>query len=96
MAKHINDRLTPDLFVENRPGRPRTSTLTRKEQMKTAQHRRRQKLSQEGKKRVTFWLSPDAINKLNQFQSHHAFKSQTDAIEKVLLELLRDPQCEPS
>lgn len=88
MAKQNTDRVTPDLFVESRPGRPRTSVLTRKDQMKTAQQRRRQKLTEEGRKRVTFWLTPETIEHLVAYQTHHGFKSQTDAFEEAFTKLV--------
>ncbi|KZN14922.1 LexA regulated protein [Marinomonas sp. TW1] len=65
MAKASTDRNTIDLFGKA-PGRPRTSTLNRKDQLKLNKRAQRQKEKKLGLKRLELVIEQEAINTLDQ------------------------------
>jgi hypothetical protein len=65
MAKASSDRNTIDLFGRS-PGRPRSKTLSRKDQLKFNKRQQREKEKTLGLKRLELVIDQETINKLDQ------------------------------
>jgi hypothetical protein len=66
MAKEQTDRTTLDLFAdERRPGRPKTSPLTRDEQLRINKRNQLKRDKVRGLRRVELKMSSEAVDALN-------------------------------
>lgn len=89
MAKEQQDRTTLDLFCdERRPGRPKTSMLTREMQLRINKRNQLKRDRHKGLKRVELKLSEDAVNLLNQLALEKNV-SRGELIESMLLSVLK-------
>ena len=89
MAKEQQDRTTLDLFCnDRRPGRPKTSTLTREMQLRINKRNQLKRDRHKGLKRVELKLSEDAVNLLNQLAIEKDI-SRSELIESMLLRILK-------
>jgi len=89
MAKEQQDRTTIDLFSEDRrPGRPKTSLLTREMQLRINKRNQLKRDRNNGLKRVELKLSAQAVELLNQLAEEKAL-SRSELIEAILLEQLK-------
>lgn len=71
--------------LTSRAGRPKESPLPRKEQLATAQQRRRDKQrNEEGRKLLQVFISESAMAYIIAIQDTHAYASRDEAVEKVL------------
>jgi hypothetical protein len=88
MAKEQQDRTTIDLFSdERRPGRPKTSMLTREMQLRINKRNQLKRDRHKGLKRVELKLSEDAVELLNQLANEQNI-SRSELIESMLLAML--------
>lgn len=89
MAKEHTDRTTLDLFTnERRPGRPKTSSLTRDEQLRINKRNQLKRDKVRGLKRVELKLNAEAVDALNQ-QALARNISRSELIEEMLLSQLK-------
>lgn len=89
MAKEQQDRTTLDLFCDDRrPGRPKTSMLTREMQLRINKRNQLKRDRHKGLKRVELKLSEDAVNLLNQLAIEKDI-SRSELIESMLLRILK-------
>lgn len=85
MAKEQLDRTTLDLFAdERRPGRPKTSTLSRDEQLRINKRNQLKRDKVRGLKRVELKLTQEAVDALNQLSGVHQI-NRSELIELLLL-----------
>jgi hypothetical protein len=85
MAKEQTDRTTLDLFAnERRPGRPKTSQLTRDEQLRINKRNQLKRDKANGLQRVELKLSTDAVNQLARLAEQQQL-SRSELIELLLL-----------
>lgn len=85
MAKEQTDRTTLDLFAnERRPGRPKTSQLTRDEQLRINKRNQLKRDKANGLQRVEVKLSADAVNQLARLAEIQQL-SRSECIELLLL-----------
>lgn len=88
MAKEQQDRTTIDLFCDDRrPGRPKTSMLTREMQLRINKRNQLKRDKHKGLKRVELKLSEDAVNLLTQLATEKEI-SRSELIEEMLLSVL--------
>ncbi|BAE74138.1 LexA regulated protein [Sodalis glossinidius str. 'morsitans'] len=92
MAKEQTDRTTLDLFTdERRPGRPKTSPLSRDEQLKINKRNQLRRDKVRGLRRVELKINAQAVYALNRLADQRAM-SRSELIELILLaELERLP-----
>lgn len=85
MAKEQLDRTTLDLFAdERRPGRPKTSTLSRDEQLRINKRNQLKRDKVRGLKRVELKLTQEAVDALDQLSDAHQI-NRSELIELLLL-----------
>lgn len=85
MAKEQKDRTTLDLFAsERRPGRPKTSQLSRDEQLRINKRNQLKRDKANGLQRVELKLSTDAVNQLTGLAAEKQL-SRSELIELLLL-----------
>lgn len=85
MAKEQTDRTTLDLFAnERRPGRPKTSQLTRDEQLRINKRNQLKRDKANGLQRVELKLSTDAVQQLARLAEQQQL-SRSELIELLLL-----------
>ncbi|MEQ5221085.1 LexA regulated protein [Providencia alcalifaciens] len=85
MAKEQTDRTTLDLFAEERrPGRPKTSPLSRDEQLRINKRNQLKRDKIKGLRRVELKLNEDAVAVLNQLAEEKNI-SRSELIEEILM-----------
>ncbi|MTC77010.1 LexA regulated protein [Providencia sp. wls1916] len=85
MAKEQTDRTTLDLFAEERrPGRPKTSPLSRDEQLRINKRNQLKRDKVKGLRRVELKLNEDAVAVLNQLAEEKNI-SRSELIEEILM-----------
>ena len=85
MAKEQTDRTTLDLFAEERrPGRPKTSPLSRDEQLRINKRNQLRRDKVKGLRRVELKLNEDAVAVLNQLAEEKNI-SRSELIEEILM-----------
>ena len=89
MAKEQTDRTTLDLFAdERRPGRPKTSLLTRDEQLRINKRNQLKRDKVRGLRRVELKMSSEAVDTLNTLAEQQNM-SRSELIEQRLLAQLQ-------
>ncbi|KJV26810.1 LexA regulated protein [Pantoea sp. SM3] len=89
MAKEQTDRTTLDLFAdERRPGRPKTSLLTRDEQLRINKRNQLKRDKVRGLRRVELKMSSEAVDALNTLAEQQN-TSRSELIEQMLLAQLK-------
>lgn len=89
MAKEQQDRTTIDLFSDDRrPGRPKTSVLTREMQLRINKRNQLKRDRHKGLKRVELKLSEEAVNLLNQLAIDKEM-GRSELIESILSDLVK-------
>ncbi|ORM73232.1 LexA regulated protein [Pantoea wallisii] len=89
MAKEQTDRTTLDLFAdERRPGRPKTSPLTRDEQLRINKRNQLKRDKVRGLRRVELKMSGEAVDALNTLAEQQNI-SRSELIEQMLLAQLK-------
>ncbi|MDF7660380.1 LexA regulated protein [Erwiniaceae bacterium L1_54_6] len=89
MAKEQTDRTTLDLFAdEKRPGRPKTSPLTRDEQLRINKRNQLKRDKVRGLRRVELKMSSEAVDALNTLAEQQNI-SRSELIEQMLLAQLK-------
>lgn len=84
MAKEQLDRTTLDLFAdERRPGRPKTSMLTRDQQLRINKRNQLRRDRVRGLKRVELKLSQDVVDILDELSVEQGV-NRSDIIEMLL------------
>lgn len=85
MAKEQTDRTTLDLFAEERrPGRPKTSPLSRDEQLRINKRNQLKRDKVKGLRRVELKLNEEAVAVLNQLAEDKNI-SRSELIEEILM-----------
>ncbi|EFB73439.1 MULTISPECIES: LexA regulated protein [Providencia] len=85
MAKEQTDRTTLDLFAEERrPGRPKTSPLSRDEQLRINKRNQLRRDKVKGLRRVELKLNEEAVAVLNQLAEEKNI-SRSELIEEILM-----------
>ena len=83
MAKEQTDRTTLDLFTdERRPGRPKTSPLTRDEQLRINKRNQLRRDKVRGLRRVELKINAQAVDALNRSADQRAM-SRSELIELI-------------
>ena len=92
MAKENTDRTTLDLFAnERRPGRPKTSLLSRDEQLRINKRNQLKRDKVRGLQRVELKMSSDIVDALNSLAAEQNL-SRSELIEQIILaQLKQDP-----
>ena len=89
MAKEQTDRTTLDLFAdERRPGRPKTSPLSRDEQLRVNKRNQLKRDRVRGLRRVELKMSSEAVDALNTLAEQQNI-SRSELIEQMLLAQLK-------
>lgn len=89
MAKEQTDRTTLDLFAdERRPGRPKTSPLTRDEQLRINKRNQLKRDKVRGLRRVELKMSSEAVDALNTLAEQQNI-SRSELIEQMPLAQLK-------
>lgn len=89
MAKEQTDRTTLDLFAdERRPGRPKTSPLSRDEQLRINKRNQLKRDKVRGLRRVELKMSGEAVDALNSLAEQQNI-SRSELIEQMLLAQLK-------
>jgi len=89
MAKEHTDRTTLDLFAnERRPGRPKTSPLSRDEQLRINKRNQLKRDKVRGLRRVELKMSSEAVDALNILAEQRNI-SRSELIEQMLLAQLK-------
>jgi len=89
MAKEHTDRTTLDLFAdERRPGRPKTSPLSRDEQLRINKRNQLKRDKVRGLRRVELKMSGEAVDALNTLAEQQNI-SRSELIEQMLLTQLK-------
>ena len=89
MAKEQTDRTTLDLFADDRrPGRPKTSPLTRDEQLRINKRNQLKRDKVRGLRRVELKMSGEAVDALNILADQQNI-SRSELIEQMLLAQLK-------
>ncbi len=89
MAKEHTDRTTLDLFAtERRPGRPKTSPLTRDEQLRINKRNQLKRDKVRGLRRVELKMTSEAVDALNTLAEQRNI-SRSELIEQMLLAQLK-------
>lgn len=90
MAKEHTDRTTLDLFAdERRPGRPRTSVLTRDEQLRINKRNQLKRDRVKGLRRIELKMDADIVDTLNVLADEHNL-SRSELIERMIISQLYD------
>ncbi|WP_406706753.1 LexA regulated protein [Sodalis sp.] len=85
MAKEQTDRTTLDLFTdERRPGRPKTSPLSRDEQLRINKRNQLRRDKVRGLRRVELKINVQAVDALNKLADQRDI-SRSELIELILL-----------
>lgn len=85
MAKENTDRTTLDLFAdERRPGRPKTSPLSRDEQLRINKRNQLKRDKVRGLRRVELKMNSEAVEALNQLAEQRNM-SRSELIEQMIL-----------
>ncbi|MBW7982603.1 LexA regulated protein [Enterobacillus tribolii] len=85
MAKEQTDRTTLDLFAdERRPGRPKTSPLSRDEQLRINKRNQLRRDKVNGLRRVELKINEEAVDILNRLAQERNI-SRSELIEQMLL-----------
>ncbi|MGL9722292.1 LexA regulated protein [Sodalis sp. (in: enterobacteria)] len=85
MAKEQTDRTTLDLFTdERRPGRPKTSPLSRDEQLRINKRNQLRRDKVRGLRRVELKINAQAVDALNKLADQRDI-SRSELIEFILL-----------
>src|SRR5699024_2997208 len=88
MAKEQTDRTTLDLFAhERRPGRPKTNSLSRDEQLRINKRNQLKRDKVRGLKRVELKLNAEAVEALNELAESRNM-SRSELIEEMLMQQL--------
>ncbi|CAH0533892.1 putative protein YbfE [Vibrio stylophorae] len=88
MAKEQNDRTTLDLFAdEKRPGRPRTSPLSRAAQLKINKRNQLKRDKARGLRRIEIKVEQTVVDALNVLADQQGL-SRSELIETILIEKL--------
>ncbi|MBK5142803.1 LexA regulated protein [Budviciaceae bacterium BWR-B9] len=96
MAKEQLDRTTLDLFAdERRPGRPKTSMLSRDQQLRINKRNQLRRDRVRGLKRVELKLSQDAVDVLDQLADRQGI-NRSELIEILLLNENKKQRSRPS
>ena len=89
MAKEHTDRTTLDLFAnERRPGRPKTSPLSRDEQLRINKRYQLKRDKVRGLRRVELKMTSEAVDALNTLAEQRNI-SRSELIEQMLLAQLK-------
>ena len=89
MAKEHTDRTTLDLFAdERRPGRPKTSPLSRDEQLRINKRNQLKRDTGRGLRRVELKMNSEAVDALNSLAAQRNL-SRSELIEQMLLAQLK-------
>ncbi|RPE03726.1 LexA regulated protein [Candidatus Pantoea deserta] len=89
MAKEHTDRTTLDLFAnERRPGRPKTSPLSRDEQLRINKRNQLKRDKVRGLRRVELKMTREAVDALNTLAEQRNI-SRSELIEQMLLAQLK-------
>lgn len=89
MAKENTDRTTLDLFAnERRPGRPKTSPLSRDEQLRINKRNQLKRDKVRGLRRVELKMTGEAVDALNTLAEQRNI-SRSELIEQMLLAQLK-------
>lgn len=89
MAKENTDRTTLDLFAnERRPGRPKTSLLSRDEQLRINKRNQLKRDRVRGLQRVELKMSSDVVDILNSLAAERQV-SRSELIEQIILSQLK-------
>lgn len=89
MAKENTDRTTLDLFAdERRPGRPKTSPLTRDEQLRINKRNQLKRDKVRGLRRVELKINADAVDALNELADRRQM-SRSELIEEMIMAQLK-------
>ncbi len=92
MAKENTDRTTLDLFAnERRPGRPKTSLLSRDEQLRINKRNQLKRDKVRGLQRVELKMSSDVVDALNSLAAEQNL-SRSELIEQIILAQLKHDQ----
>ena len=84
MAKEHTDRTTLDLFAEERrPGRPKTSPLTRDEQLRINKRNQLRRDKDKGLQRVELKMPSGIVEALNTLADQHNM-SRSELIETMI------------
>lgn len=84
MAKEHTDRTTLDLFAEERrPGRPKTSPLTRDEQLRINKRNQLRRDKDRGLQRVELKMPSEIVEALNTLADRHNM-SRSELIETMI------------
>jgi len=84
MAKEHTDRTTLDLFAEERrPGRPKTSPLTRDEQLRINKRNQLRRDRDKGLQRVELKMPSEIVEALNGLAEQHNM-SRSELIETMI------------
>ncbi|MFT4464208.1 MAG: LexA regulated protein [Sodalis sp. (in: enterobacteria)] len=85
MAKEQTERTTLDLFTdERRPGRPKTSPLSRDEQLRINKRNQLRRDKVRGLRRVELKINAQAVDALNKLADQRDI-SRSELIELILL-----------
>ncbi|WP_029687312.1 LexA regulated protein [Tatumella saanichensis] len=88
MAKENTDRTTLDLFAnERRPGRPKTSLLSRDEQLRINKRNQLKRDRVRGLQRVELKMNSDVVEILNSLAAERQM-SRSELIEQIILSQL--------
>lgn len=89
MAKEQTDRTTLDLFAdERRPGRPKTSPLSRDEQLRINKRNQLKRDKVRGLRRVELKMNSEAVDALNAMAAERGL-SRSEMIEEMILAQLK-------
>ncbi len=89
MAKEQTDRTTLDLFAdERRPGRPKTSPLSRDEQLRINKRNQLKRDKVRGLRRVELKMNSEAVDALNAMAAERGL-SRSELIEEMILAQLK-------
>ncbi|WP_312241780.1 LexA regulated protein [Pantoea sp.] len=89
MAKEHTDRTTLDLFAdERRPGRPKTSPLSRDEQLRINKRNQLKRDKVRGLRRVELKMNSEAVDALNEL-AEQSNMSRSELIERMILSQLK-------
>lgn len=89
MAKEQTDRTTLDLFAdERRPGRPKTSPLSRDEQLRINKRNQLKRDKVRGLRRVELKMNSEAVDALNALAAERGV-SRSELIEEMILAQLK-------
>jgi hypothetical protein len=89
MAKEQTDRTTLDLFAdERRPGRPKTSPLSRDEQLRINKRNQLKRDRVRGLRRVELKMNSEAVDALNAMAAERGL-SRSELIEEMILAQLK-------